>query len=429
MKNKFFIIAYVLVALIFSNSIFATYDTTLIDIKEKPTLQMQIDDNSYFSKELINKNEENKSLTFRLQVQNNEPVQELSGEIMFVIDMSNSMETWIDENGTRKEAVLNSANTLINSLLENNDNLKIGVVSFATSNDIYQEGTIADANVVCPLDNNAQNITNAVSNMQSTGPRTDLQAGVALAKQQFSQENNNKYMIILSDGTPNVAFDFDSYYSDKVIENTKNELLDTKEKNITTIAMLTGIDDADYSPMGQDKTFSEILNEIFNNDTVNSFYNIQDSEIEETITQNILTDIKPIEKILNNIKIVDNFSQEIVDNFNITYSPVNIGTVSDITNNSLTWNIEELKVGEAATLEYTLTLKEDYNTDILDKLINVNNSTNITYLDYEQSSDITTKIMIADPPATSDISFIIILPILMISSIAIMFMIKRKSSI
>ena len=91
MKNKFFIIAYFLVALIFSNSIFAAYDTTLIEIKENPTLQMQIDDNSYFSKELINKDEENKSLTFRLQVQNNEPIQELSGEIMFVIDMSNSM--------------------------------------------------------------------------------------------------------------------------------------------------------------------------------------------------------------------------------------------------------------------------------------------------------------------------------------------------
>ena len=348
---------------------------------------------------------------------------------MFVIDMSNSMEDWIDENGTRKEAVLNSANTLINSLLENNNNLKIGVVSFATSPDFYQEGTIADANVVCTLDNNAQNITNAISNMQSTGPRTDLQAGVVLAKQQFSQENNNKYMIILSDGAPNVAFDFDSYYSDKVIENTKNELIDTKEKNITTIAMLTGISDGDYSPVGQGKTFNEIINEIFNNDTVNSFYYIQDTDIEKTITQDILTDIKPIEKTLNNIKIVDNFSQEIIDNFNITYLPTNIGTVSDIANNSLTWNIEELKAGETATLEYTLTLKEDYNTDILDKLINVNNSTNVTYLDYEQSSDITTKIMVADPPATSDINFIAILPILMISSIAIMFMIKRKSNI
>ena len=37
--------------------------------------------------------------------------------------------------------------------------------------------------------------------------------------------------------------------------------------------------------------------------------------------------------------------------------------------------------------------------------------------------------MVADPPATSDINFIAILPILMISSIAIMFMIKRKSNI
>lgn len=429
MKNKFFVIAYFLIALIFSNSVFAAYDTTLIDIKEEPTLEIKVDDNSYFKKELISKNLENKSLTFQLQVVNNEPITSLSGEIMLVIDMSNSMDEWIDENGSRKDVVLNSANTLVNSLLENNDNLKIGVISFATSQDFYEEGTIADANVVCSLDNNAENITNAISNMQSTGPRTDLQAGVALAKQQFSQEDNNKYMIILSDGVPNVSFDYDNYYSDIVINNTKAELKDATDNNITTIAMLTGISNEDSSPIGQGKTFKEIIDEIFNNETINKFYYIQDTDIEKTITQDILNDLKPIEKVLKQIKIVDTFSQDVIDNFNISYLPTNIGTVSDITDNSLAWNIEELKTGEIATLQYTLTLKEDYNLEILDKLININDSTNLTYLDYEQSSDVTTQIMVSDPPATSDINIIYIISILLISSLVFGYTIKEKNTI
>ena len=44
------------------------------------------------------------------------------------------------ERMTRKEAVLESAQTLVDKLLEANPNIKIGVVEFATSTETDDEG-------------------------------------------------------------------------------------------------------------------------------------------------------------------------------------------------------------------------------------------------------------------------------------------------
>ena len=356
---------------------------------------------------LISKDLSNKTLTFQLQVTNNEPITSLSGELMIVLDTSNSMENFINETTSRKEVVINAAKELINSLLSSNPNLKIGIVSFATSRDIMQEGTINDAAIVSSLTNNLEDLNNSLSNITSTGPRTNLQSGLSLAKEQFSSESNNKYMVILTDGVPNVSLDFDfTYYSDNVIANTKNELINLTNNGITTIAMLTGIDDGTFIPMGQNKTFDDIIKEIFNSETVNKFYYIKDNNIENTITNDIFNDLKPLEKKLKDIKIVDNFTDETINNFDISISSdTKFGTVINNidNNNSIVWEIPELKPGQVATLQYTLTLKDDINTQILDKEFNITKNTNITYLDYEQVSDISTKILLSQPPVTSDI--------------------------
>ena len=326
---------------------------------------------------------------------------------MIVLDTSNSMENSINETSSRKEVVINAAKELINSLLTSNPNLKIGIVSFATSQDIMQEGTINDAAIVSSLTNNLEDLNNSLSNITSTGPRTNLQSGLSLAKEQFSSESNNKYMVILTDGVPNVSLDFDfTYYSDNVIANTKNELINLTNNGITTIAMLTGIDDGTFIPMGQNKTFDDIIKEIFNSETVNKFYYIKDNNIENTITNDIFNDLKPLEKKLKDIKIVDNFTDETINNFDISISSdTKFGTVINNidNNNSIVWEIPELKPGQVATLQYTLTLKDDINTQILDKEFNITKNTNITYLDYEQVSDISTKILLSQPPVTSDI--------------------------
>ena len=408
MKNKLIITLNLLLAfLICSNLVFASSSSIVLDIKDEPTLNLKLDDNSSFEKMLISKDLSNKTLTFQLQVTNNEPITSLSGELMIVLDTSNSMENFINETTSRKEAVINAAKELINSLLSSNPNLKIGIVSFATSQDIMQEGTINDAAIVSSLTNNLEDLNNSLSNITSTGPRTNLQSGLSLAKEQFSSESNNKYMVILTDGVPNVSLDFDfTYYSDNVIANTKNELINLTNNGITTIAMLTGIDDGTFIPMGQNKTFDDIIKEIFNSETVNKFYYIKDNNIENTITNDIFNDLKPLEKKLKDIKIVDNFTDETINNFDISISSdTKFGTVINNidNNNSIVWEIPELKPGQVATLQYTLTLKDDINTQILDKEFNITKNTNITYLDYEQVSDISTKILLSQPPVTSDI--------------------------
>lgn len=417
--------------LICSNLVFASSSSIVLDIKDEPTLNLKLDDNSSFEKKLISKDLSNKTLTFQLQVTNNEPITSLSGELMIVLDTSNSMENFINETTSRKEAVINSAKQLITSLLSTNSNLKIGIVSFATSPDIMQEGTINDATVISNLTNNLDELNNSLSNIVSTGPRTNLQAGLSLAREQFSNNNNNKYMIILTDGVPNVSLDFDlTYYSDSVIENTKNELKKLTEDNITTIAMLTGIDDGTFIPMGQNKTFNELIDEIFNSTTVNKFYYIQDKDIESTITNDIFNDLKPTEKTLKDIKIIDNFTDETINNFNISISSnIEFGTVTNEieNNNSLIWNIPEIKSDQTATLQYTLTLKDNIDNQILDKEFNVTKTTNVTYLDYEQVSDVSTKILLSEPPVTSDIiiSYTVLIFALSLTGLIYLFIVKK----
>ena len=206
---------------------------------------------------------------------------------MLVIDNSDSMLDEVD-NTTREELVVNSAKTLVNNLLKDNDNLKIGVVSFSSNTDVSKEGTIEDASLVSELSNDVAKLNNSISNIKYNGPRTDLDAGITLAKQYFSAEKNNKYMIVLTDGVPNIAIDFDkNYFSDDVIKKTYTALANVEKNNISLITMLTGISEPDKKPLPSvDKTYAQIISEIFGTQekpTAGKFYYIQDDKIEETI--------------------------------------------------------------------------------------------------------------------------------------------------
>ena len=297
--------------------------------------------------------------------------------------------------------------------MNGNENLKVGVVSFSTNEDVSKEGTIEDANLVSDLSSNSEALISAISNIQYTGPRTDLESGLSLASQYFTEDVNNKYIIVLTDGVPNVALNYDGiYYSDDVIAKTKAQLqaLDTAGYNVIT--MLTGISDADSIPATRpdEKTYGDIIEEIFGTEetpTVGKFYYVQDSEIEKTITEDIYNDLLPIEKILTDITVTDYFPQEIIDNFEFAYvSEPNIGTIStevNTENNSITWTISELQPGETATVQYTLKLKEDFDSNIINKILDTNEKVDISYTDFneehvEDSSDVTPKLKLTEPP-------------------------------
>ena len=413
MKKKIFITLFLLIILL-ANMSFASYSTVTMDVVEEPICTINIGTNSKFEKKLISKDLSNKEVSIQLQVTNGEAINKPTGEIMLVIDNSNSMNNSTSSGKIRKELVFESAKTLVSNLLKDNDNLKIGVVSFSTNTDVSKEGTLEDAKIESTLTADSTSLINAISNTQTNGARTDLQAGISLASEQFTKTDNNKYMIILTDGVPNVAINYDkTYYSDDVISKTKQQIIDTNTSNVNIITMLTGIDDENYipNPDNQNKSFSTIISEIFGtstNPTAGKFYYITDDKIESTITTDIYNSLVPEKKSLKNITVVDYFPAEIINNFDFAYvTQANIGNISekvDTSNNSITWTIPELSNGETATVQYKLKLKESFDTSIIDKVINTNQKIDITYTDFDgkeqsKTSNISPKLKLTEPPA------------------------------
>ena len=412
MKKKIFITTLLLLIMLVNVS-FASYSTVTMSVVEEPICTIQLSDNSKFEKKLISKNLQNKEVTLQLQVTNEEKSNKPTGEIMLVLDNSESMKLETSTGSVRKDLVFESAKTLVSNLLKDNESLKIGVVSFSTNTDVSKEGTTEDAQVVSKLSNDSNALLNSISSIETTGPRTDLEAGLEVASGEFTKTDNSKYMIVLTDGVPNVALNYDKvYYSDDVIAKTKAKLEALKKANVNVITMLTGINTPEGTPTGASKTYNQIITEIFGtqeNPTAGTFYYVTDDKVESTIKTDIYNSLVPEEKNLKDIKIVDYFPKEIIDNFDFSYvSKANIGEISatvDKTNNSITWNIPSLAIGQTATVQYKLKLKENFDSAIVNKILNTNEKVDTTYTDFDnksqsKTSDVSPKLKLAEPPAT-----------------------------
>lgn len=412
MKSKIFIGVFLLIILI-ANLSFASYSTVTMSVVEEPVCSIELSENSKFEKRLISKDLSNKEVTIQLQVTNDEGTIKPEGEMVFVLDNSDSMLEEFDNGSTRKDVIFESAKTLISSLLKDNDNLKIGIVSFSANIDSSKEGTSEDASIVSNLSTDSTALSNAITKIEATGPRTNLDSGLALADTLFTDSENNKYLIVLTDGIPNIAIDYDkTYYSDDVINKTKSRFQSLDDKNIKIITMLTGINPEDESrvPPGVTKSYGEITEEIFGTSTnpnFGTFYYVSDNNIEKTITEDIYNELLPIAKSFKDFTIKDYFPAEIVKNFDFSYvSKANVGNISteiDTTNNSITWTIPELQNGQTATVEYKLKLKENFDSSIVDKLLNTNQKVDITYIDFNEeqqseTSNISPKIKLTEPP-------------------------------
>ena len=443
MKKKIFLILFLIIILM-ANFSFASYSTVSMTVVEEPVCTIEIGDNSRFEKRLISKDLSNKEVTLQLQVTNEEVADKLTGEVMIVIDNSESMTDEV-EGTTRKELVFESAKTLISNLLQDNTALNVGIVGFSSNLDVSKEGTLEDAFLISELSNDVTTLTNAISNIQTNGVRTDLDAGIQLATQYFTDNATNKYMIVLTDGVPNIAVGYDkNYYSDDVISKTKQTLINTTNSGIHLFTMLTGILDETYIPLG-DKSYGQIISEVFGSQetpTTGNFYYVTDDLIEETITNTIYEDLIPKDKTFTDFTIVDYFPQEIIDNFEFAYvsnaTHGNISAQVDTSTNSITWTIPELAIGETATVQYKLKLKENFDNSIIDKILDTNEKVDLSYTDpngnpQEKTSDVTPKLKLTEPPAvlpaagkTILIGFIVVASVLLVFSIVKLFILNRK---
>lgn len=408
MKKKISIALFLLLVLI-STTVFASTPVKM-EIVENNICNIKLNENSKFEKKIISSELDKKKVTLQLQI-NNDAINEIpEGELMLVIDSSNSMNTKITDNTTRKDLVLNSAQKLVENLLSiNSSTLKIGVVTFSASQEQSEMGTEKDAQLVTTFTNDLKTLKTKISAIEGTGAYTDLDAGLKLAQKTFTTEKNNKYIIVLTDGVPNMNVGNSDLVKiealEKVISTTKETLLSLK--NINVISLLTGIDDekATVRTDGTNSyTYGQVIEGVFGTEekpTIGKFYKINDKEIEKTITEEIYSDLVPIAKTLKNITVVDYFPKEIVENFDMAYvqgtDTSKISASIDKETNSITWTIPELEAGKSLNVQYTLTLKNNFNEKIINKILDTNEKVKITYKDFDDTektikSDVTPKL-------------------------------------
>jgi len=358
---KKFTLTMFLLILMITSTVFAATDITM-EIVENNICSINLNEDCLFEKKIVDSDLENHKVTLQLKISNNSKIIIPSGELILLIDSSDSMDQIVEGNISRKDLVLNSANKLVESLLEANPtSLKIGVVTFSTSSEKNEDGfvitgTEADAQKVCGLTNDLSVLTDKISSIEGTGQYTNLDSGLQLASKQFSKTNTNKYMIVLTDGLPNIAIDYNDLVSYKgltdVINQTKSTL--TSLNNIDVITMLTGIDNEEAILRTDDTnnyTYGQVIKEVFGTEespTNGIFYNIDDTEIEQTITDKIYHDLLPIEKSLEDITVIDYIPEYIADNFDISINPDSIELSYIISEDSrtITWNLDNLAQGE-----------------------------------------------------------------------------------
>ena len=285
---------------------------------------------------------------------------------------------------------------------------KIDVISFSSCSDISKEGTLEDATLIQTLTNDNSKILAAVNNINEDhfGSRTNIEAGLELASQNFSGTSDKKYIILITDGVPNNDIHGNTLqYSDIVLENTKNKLTELTGKGINLISVLAGVS-SEIEPT-VNLTYEQLAEKVFgteSNPTAGKYYFISDSEIKDIIEDNVFNDIEIIPGTkLTNIVIKDYFPKKIIDNFEFAHvtSP-NLGNVTaeiDKENNCITWTIPELNAGETASLQYKLTLKDNFNREILDEIIPTNEKVDITDdQGDEESSEDSPKVRVTEDP-------------------------------
>ena len=436
MKKSFKFIVTLIVLLLISTACFAATPVA------KGDAQMHlVEDNvntqtfgrfGEFEKKMVQIDTTNKTIDIQLTAKNNqESLANRNADIVLLIDASNSMaQNNVDYNNetiSRKQLVLNAAEQLIDKLLDSNENIRIGLVEFATSTEPSTEGTEADAKIITnQLTNNKDTLKQGLTTIESDtmGARTDIEVGLETAESLINTSNSantNKYVVVLTDAVPNTAKGVVAdVYTEKSADPTKAKLQDLGTKGIEVISMLINISDDPIVLSGRPeeepfKTYKEVAEYIFGtatNPTAGPVYYVTDEQVVNTVTNNIYAELVPEnDYILTDIVIKDYFPQNIIDNFEFALlTNPEIGNVTAEVNkndNSITWTIDRLEPGQVATFIYRLTLKDTFSSDIVGLNLPTNENVTIDYKENDIPGDTVqnnkSPIVALDVPAPKDI--------------------------
>ncbi len=433
MKNKSLIIfiIFILMLLTCTSSLATTVSAskTIMNVVDKSICEINIKDIGKFTKKLTEFNANKKEITLTLTLENAEKNSKVTKpiELFLVLDNSKSMtETY--KNKVKNQYVVETANKFTENLFNYFENLKIGIVGFSsiTNTSTYTEGTINDAKLLLNLSNSKDTIKNTISSYsENGGPRTNIEAGLSVAESNFTTSTQSeKYIILISDCVPNLSLDTEHTmtYSGVNATNTKNKLKSLETNGYKIFSILMGSDNSSSenpsAPIVDSSTkhltYGELATEVFGTQTAptaGKFYYIDYENLYATLNENIYQNIAVSkDNSLKNIIIKDYFPKEIIENFNFEYvkSP-NIGKVSakvDSSDNSIIWEIELLKEGEVAYLSYNLTLKDEYNAEIIKKILPTNEKIDIDFETDEgkdkSSSDVSPKVQLLIPDVPKD---------------------------
>ena len=463
-----------------------------------------------YRKEKVNFDAAKKIIDIKLTVTNNAPEpssheeeipNDLPGEIVYLIDISNSMTVnEVTINGqtvSRKQAVVDAAKILTDKLFAQNKDLKVGVVGYATSTqqrDPDERGTLKDAKVFTEsLVSTKEAANTAFDTAASTtmGATTDIQMGLRAAEGLFTNSTTaKKYIVLLTDGIPNVAEGvtprtypegsgqqgFESAYDMDVFNPTKTEVKGLASKGINLVSILIHMTDTelpistmtegemrtmyeaigkDISQAGEKPTYLDVSKYIFGTTSspiAGSVYYIpNDEDIYQYITEEVYDSLigEPTKKtvvdvpeyVLEDIVLKDYFPANIVANFDkselVAASKGTITSKIDTSDNSITWTIGDLKPGETATYTYRLTLKDTFDSSIIGKNLPTNEKITITYKENDKDGkpveDTRCPVVILDVtpkkdiPQTGENTILYVgLAIIAVASIAVVSKVKSR---
>ena len=404
MKNRILnsLLIFILLFFICNSSFAATMSSneTTMSVVDKSICEINLKDMGKFTKELTSFDANKKEVTITLTLKNIMEQESITKpiEMFLILDNSHSMTSTYEEKEKRKY-VAETASAFVNALFDHYEKAKIGIVSFSSVDLGSTLGTENDAKLLLNLTDSKDAVQNTINNYTTTeGPFTNIEAGLTIAENNFTNNaDSQKYIVLISDGVPNLCLDTNTTlkYSGVVATNTKNKLISLKNKGYNIFSVLMGLAESNtpnpsaptIADGSRNMTYRELAEEIFgttSTPTAGSFYYIDYSNLSETVNTDIFNKITySKDNTLKNIVVKDYFPREILENFNFEYvkSP-NIGKVSaevDSSDNSITWEIELLKEGEVATLSYKLTLKDEYNEEIVDKILPTNNKVDIDF--------------------------------------------------
>ena len=390
---------------------------TTMSVVDKSICEINLKDKGKFTKELTEFDANKKEATITLTLKNIMEQENFTKpiEMFLVLDNSHSM-TSTYEGKEKRQYVAETATSFVNALFDHYENAKIGIVSFSSVNLGSTLGTKNDAKLLLSLSDSKDTVQNTITNYTTTeGPYTNIEAGLAIAEKNFTNNTDSqKYIVLISDGVPNLCLDTNTTltYSGVIATNTKNKLVELKNKGYNIFPVLMGLSESNVqnpsaptiADGSRNMTYRELAEEIFGTTsapTAGNFYYIDYTNLSKTVNTDIFNKITySKDNTLKNIVIKDYFPREILENFNFEYvkSP-NIGKVSaevDISDNSITWEIELLKEGEVATLSYKLTLKDEYNEEIVDKILPTNTKVDIAFKTVDgkgnSNSDVSPKV-------------------------------------